>query len=186
MSKQVFSTGFLFPLTHVVAGIIFFIGGLLLIIFKDDTNLIGFIMGFPLVIGGGVWSLCFKGGIVDYDSKKIKPFFSFLGIRFGFWKSIADCPCICMLQHGNSETLDSPINESVDPSRSFSPRTFEFSRYFNTYEICFLSSNHFKKLPFVSSYKKENIQTIINVVSKNLNIPIVTYNPDFSARSKRR
>jgi len=187
MSKQVFSTGFLFPITHVVAGIIFFIGGLLLIIFKDDTNILGFIMGFPLIVGGSVWSLCFKGGVVDYDSKKIKPFFSFLGIRFGFWKSIEDCSCICVLQHYDSETLDSPLDsrDPLNPGNLINPGVFSFSRYFYTYEICFLSSNHLKKVPFVASYKKESMTEIIGIVSKNLNIPVVKYSPDFSGLSHR-
>ena len=136
-------------------------------------DVLGVVFGFFPVVMGGIWCLTFKGGGFDPENKKTKKVVSFLGIRFGFWKSIQEYSCICLLRHNNREDMESPV-----PNPRFFPVPLtQYFFNFYTYEICFLTSDHRKKTPFVSFTKKEKAEEIIELLSKKLRIKVVVYNP---------
>ena len=106
--------------TSAIGSAIFIVG--LIIAFSEmppSISFIGCVFGIAMTIIGVILFVSVRGVLIDYDKKRIKPYFDFIFIKIGTWESLAYYDKIVLKYSHKSQTMNSRGSSTNYVTKSF-------------------------------------------------------------------
>ena len=165
-NKIVFPAGSPIPLPVMIFGyLLIFIG-------------IGLLGELPLValailLLGGYLGFQFQGAEINLETRQMRQYTSYLSVRFGKWRDLADFPFITVLRRKTTERTYAMTANFVEVKKSF-------------FSICLLNQSHHTRIVLVNIEGEEAALTKAKELAEKLNLEITGYNPKLSEASKMK
>lgn len=167
MEHYHFDQGKTFPPSMVFAGYVIMGLGLL-------SSLVNPFIGPLFALGGAFVALAKTGIAVDAENELFRSYNNFLGFHLGHWQSLKEYKFICILKVKRSTKAISRAMVETETSSS------------STFDINLLNGNHRKKMLIASCSSKEKAQEEAMLLSRAINMDIVPYQPQLSAKTLQR
>ncbi len=129
--------------------------------------------GILLLLGGAYFALTASGIDIDPDTKAVRHYTRYFGIKYGRWNEYPTYPHICII---SKERKRKPFREhsTEDPENPYQ------------YELYLVSRSHRGKVLLQILYNKEKAKQVADRLAGEMGIEVAEYNPPGRTKGRKR